>query len=321
MSKSTITLFLLLFLVQLSRAANAKACYFPDKSVAENDTACTSDTVSICCQAGATCLDNGLCFDPDGSAVGGYIRGSCTDKTWASSSCPQYCTYGESSRKLQVRNRKLITAVTDNATAGLYNSLSDAGVVSCGNDGFCCESDPLAKCDCQTGDGIFTISGDLKPFTTIFSSASTKSSAKTTSTKVATTTTSGAGTTLSKTTSTSSASSSPTNTSSPASSNNTALKVGLGVGLPLGCALVGVLGVLSYFLRRRQRQQKAAAEPDPSSVQFIPPTGPTEYYKPDATKVYEAPGSETFPAPQRAPTQIYEAPATEVYRNDHEMPA
>jgi len=93
MSKPLNGLFLLLYLVTLSRAANV-ACYFPDNSVAINDTACTEATVSTCCQAGATCLDNGLCFDPFGSAVGGYIRGSCTDKTWASVDCPQYCTYG-----------------------------------------------------------------------------------------------------------------------------------------------------------------------------------------------------------------------------------
>ncbi|KAF4222367.1 hypothetical protein CNMCM5878_005649 [Aspergillus fumigatiaffinis] len=96
----------------LGQAVSAQTCYFPNGQQAINDTACTANSVSICCQRGATCLGNGLCFDPFGSAVGGYIRGSCTDRSWQSSNCPQYCTY-------------------DNKTAGLYNTLSDAGVLSC----------------------------------------------------------------------------------------------------------------------------------------------------------------------------------------------
>ncbi|KAE9376588.1 hypothetical protein N431DRAFT_542146 [Stipitochalara longipes BDJ] len=295
MSRFTSFLFLLLFVVHTSWAATAKTCYFPDGNPATKDTACKSATVSTCCQEGATCLDNGLCFDPFGSAVGGYIRGSCTDKTWASADCPQYCTY-------------------DNATAGLFNSLSDAGVLSCGNPGYCCESDPLSKCDCQTGKGTFSISGDLKPFTTIPSSGSTTSTAtKATATKSLTTTTSSRTTTPTTATS-SSPTSSPTNTPTSAPTSNTALKVGLGVGLPLAAALVGVVGVLAYFLRRRQRQQK---DGDPSAVQFIPPADPTEY-KPDPNMVYEVPGNESFPMTQRAPTQIYEAPGTEIYRDVHE---
>jgi len=302
MSNFTSFLFLLLFVVHSSWAASSPTCYFPDGKNATKDTACKSATVSTCCQEGATCLDNGLCFDPFGSAVGGYIRGSCTDKTWASPDCPQYCTYGKPLHLLTSAGAKLMIIIIDNATASLYNSLSDAGVLSCGNSGYCCESDPLSKCDCQTGDGTFTISGDLKPFTTIASSGSTLStSAKTTSSGTTKPTTATSASTT--------PSSSPTNTSPPTS--NTALKVGLGVGLPLAAALVGVVGVLAYFLRRRQRQRK---DGDPSAVQFIPPTLPTEY-KPDPNQIHEAPANEIFAMAQRAPTQIYEAPGTEIYRD------
>ncbi|KAH8802239.1 hypothetical protein F5882DRAFT_435288 [Hyaloscypha sp. PMI_1271] len=225
-----------------------------DDEVAANDTACTSSTAGVCCQVGAAFIDNGLCFDPFGSAVGGYIRGSCTEKTLASSGCPQYCTYGLS---------------TDSATTGFYNSLSGAGVLSCGNEGFCCESDPPTRCNRQTGDGVFTISGDLKPFATINFFSGTKASSSTKkiahesphnhniqSQQISST----------KTSSTSSASLSTTNSSPPAIKGNTALKVGVGVGLPLAAARVGVVGVLAYFLRKRQRQQKGAADPDPSTV-------------------------------------------------------
>jgi hypothetical protein len=50
--------FLLPGLLALSAEAS-RQCYFPNHNVAVNDTACTANGVSICCQQGAACLDNG----------------------------------------------------------------------------------------------------------------------------------------------------------------------------------------------------------------------------------------------------------------------
>jgi hypothetical protein len=120
----------------LGQAVSAQTCYFPNGQQAIHDTACTANS-SICCQRGATCLGNGLCFDPFGSAVGGYIRGSCTDRSWQSSNCPQYCTYGEcSAASRNSESTPNLSYDLDNKTAGLYNTLSDAGVLSCGKGGF-----------------------------------------------------------------------------------------------------------------------------------------------------------------------------------------
>lgn len=86
--------FSLVFFLQPWRIL-AQTCYFPNGAIATNDIACTNGPAAICCEFTATCLDNELCFNPFGSAVGGYIRGSCTDISWESPSCPRFCNEGE----------------------------------------------------------------------------------------------------------------------------------------------------------------------------------------------------------------------------------
>lgn len=64
-------------------------CYFPDRTRLLNDQPCivngTED--SFCCGPQATCMSDKLCWD----GGTGYVRGSCTDVTWKSSACPQFC--------------------------------------------------------------------------------------------------------------------------------------------------------------------------------------------------------------------------------------
>jgi hypothetical protein len=64
----------------------SSTCYYPDKSIASNDLPCTNSTVSACCASDSYCLDNGLCIT---DMV--LNRGSCTDQTWKSAECAQYC--------------------------------------------------------------------------------------------------------------------------------------------------------------------------------------------------------------------------------------
>lgn len=47
-------------------------------------------SISLCCEFGDTCLANGLCVTPSGV----YYNGGCTDDTYQSATCPQYCTTG-----------------------------------------------------------------------------------------------------------------------------------------------------------------------------------------------------------------------------------
>ena len=74
---------------------NAK-CYFPDGSIATGDTPCnsaaTSNSVSACCGYSDICLDNALCLMQH--KLLRIVRGSCTDETWQSPQCAQYCSDG-----------------------------------------------------------------------------------------------------------------------------------------------------------------------------------------------------------------------------------
>lgn len=71
-------------------------CYIPDGSVAPQDTACRNDNdAAACCGQGYACLSNGICMSTgdeiqkDGAST--FVRGSCTDQSWRSNSCPQFC--------------------------------------------------------------------------------------------------------------------------------------------------------------------------------------------------------------------------------------
>ena len=76
---------------------NAQTCYSPDGSVMARDTPCHSpsigDGASACCDHGDVCLDNNLCLAQGGGEL--ISRGSCTDHTWQSPECSQYCSDGE----------------------------------------------------------------------------------------------------------------------------------------------------------------------------------------------------------------------------------
>jgi hypothetical protein len=69
---------------------HAQTCYYPNGLEAEGDSPCDPDNEhSACCgqSLGSACLSNKLCRAPNGNVV----RGSCTDRDWASPDCPQYC--------------------------------------------------------------------------------------------------------------------------------------------------------------------------------------------------------------------------------------
>lgn len=72
-------------------------CYYPNGDVAPNDTPCRDDTEnSLCCGQGYACLTNAICqatgdeLQKPGASE--FVRGSCTDDTFRSSSCPSFCT-------------------------------------------------------------------------------------------------------------------------------------------------------------------------------------------------------------------------------------
>jgi hypothetical protein len=69
-----------------------KKCYYPGFE-APGDHPCDPDAEeSVCCGTGggSMCLTNNACVRPGHDMA----RGSCTDKSWKSGACPQFCTKG-----------------------------------------------------------------------------------------------------------------------------------------------------------------------------------------------------------------------------------
>jgi hypothetical protein len=86
-----------LILGSLVQVHGQQKCYFRSGQLDVNDIPCTnlttlSDVDVPCCAPGRQCLENRICSnttgDPDPS------RGSCTDWSWQSGNCPQFCDSG-----------------------------------------------------------------------------------------------------------------------------------------------------------------------------------------------------------------------------------
>jgi hypothetical protein len=72
-----------------STKAEVPSCFYPNGGRAEGDYACNlTAEVSFCYAIGYSCLENKICAR---SGDVPYNRGSCTDQTWRSSDCPQFC--------------------------------------------------------------------------------------------------------------------------------------------------------------------------------------------------------------------------------------
>jgi hypothetical protein len=86
-------LFLLCFISLLAQGSRATSCYFPDGNLTTteaNDWSPCDPTaqVSTCCQSTHVCLSNNLCFD---NIFNHVLRGGCTNPSFPSPDCPQYC--------------------------------------------------------------------------------------------------------------------------------------------------------------------------------------------------------------------------------------
>ncbi|KAM7187628.1 hypothetical protein V8F20_010912 [Naviculisporaceae sp. PSN 640] len=85
-----------LLVISSSVLISAK-CYYPNGLTAL-DTPCTDSTEeSTCCGPGYACVGHEssffLCQNTNSSTddFSGFVRGSCTDKSWRSSNCPNVC--------------------------------------------------------------------------------------------------------------------------------------------------------------------------------------------------------------------------------------
>jgi len=87
-------LFLALYLFTDISVASNTTCYFPDGLESKGSPCNPTANVSTCCGPGFVCLSNGLCTPgPNDRKTYDYkfYRSSCTDSTWKSSACPNFC--------------------------------------------------------------------------------------------------------------------------------------------------------------------------------------------------------------------------------------
>ena len=66
------------------------ACYWPNQTIATDDTPCFAGRTSHCCGTNWDCLSSGVCRVQQGDRQFFY-RGTCNDKSWASPDCPSFC--------------------------------------------------------------------------------------------------------------------------------------------------------------------------------------------------------------------------------------
>ncbi|KAE9369220.1 hypothetical protein N431DRAFT_413025 [Stipitochalara longipes BDJ] len=223
----------------LTTEAAAPQCFYPDGVTVEpNHTPCNTTQVdSACCLPQDSCTAQGLCL---GTSNFNY-RGSCTDKSWQSNSCPQTC-------RLDPFTKQPFGAQTP--------------IISCSGPGaipneFCCNSVGKNCCTVapfglgSTGNafshGLDQLVLNLKNANNGISSSASSSSTQASSAKKPAT--------------------------KPSTPLSIASTVGLAIGIPLGALVLGVLGFLFWREKRR-------ATPKISRSGIIVDPGKRAYFEP-----------------------------------------
>ena len=276
-----ILLFISMCFLMNAIAVDTQQCYYPDGSKS-NHTLCrplSSDQASACCPGSNICLDNSLCLTQ--TSYGAIIRGSCTDPTWQSDECPRYCQDGkfqifpciefvffllwDSTSVVCLDKEKSLTLLHLSVSTHTFTSIFAV------HDGwhFCCADIDSSSNQCSistrgsrapfrgpAGKVIFNrTTGSTSPNSmdviTVTVSSSNLVSATVSSAATATVSSATAPLTI-----TTNPSNPPVYANSPPSSEKST-KVGLEVGVPLGLAFLGTLGLL---WRQRTRELGARTE-------------------------------------------------------------
>ncbi|OJD14218.1 hypothetical protein ACJ73_09105 [Blastomyces percursus] len=115
-------------------------CYYRNGNVTPADVPCHDTGPSTCCPVGYACLSNNVCVNPKAeNETVGYIRGSCTDKSWRAGQCPAFCIRGgkpwndtlggvQPMRKCENTDEDLYYCVDDNVGAVDCDAKNDAVV-------------------------------------------------------------------------------------------------------------------------------------------------------------------------------------------------
>lgn len=92
------TFLLLTVLSSISAVRAAKQCFFPNGTAGDWTPCNEQQEHSACCAPEDACLSNNYCFQqrpaPDQYSLR-ISRGMCTDQSWESPNCPDYCSDGK----------------------------------------------------------------------------------------------------------------------------------------------------------------------------------------------------------------------------------
>ena len=226
-------------------------CYYPDSvTVATQDVPCNGGSSnSVCCGPGYACLSNNVCmrtndsFDP--STFGIYARSSCTDRNWLSAACPSFC---------------------------LGSNDTGEGMAKCENsdtDDYCCGEQPECNSNCDNGTVVIRFQGTPTALTTI--------GVTSTESRVLSTDESSKRTESASPTTTKSRATEPSTVPEIRSQSRTELKVGVGVGVPLGIITFVLAGYVIWIKMGR-----------PKPPHLPPDNGPTYRDKNRGVSPYEA---------------------------------
>ncbi|KAK0704466.1 hypothetical protein B0H67DRAFT_350426 [Lasiosphaeris hirsuta] len=227
----------------LAGIAESANCYKVDGKLQDTKYGwkpCNPDAAaSPCCSAIDYCLDNGLCLNA--GVVNNYITvQGCTDPTWGGS-CRKYC-------------------------AGSMDSNGYVGITICDGSNNACCGDKGTCCSGETFPLPFFTNLKHPP-----KSESTSQDSTTTTTPLALPTSSGTGS-PSQTPKTSSPGAPTSSDPAAAANSDQVLKVGLGVGLPLGLLLLAIIAYLIWELRKRKAvagDMKTMAYQTPDNVNVV----------------------------------------------------
>ena len=135
-----------LLLVVASSLQVYTSCYYPDGTYSPLDRPCIDNDSqeSFCCGLAFTCLSDKVCYTGNQSVLGysTYLRGSCTDQSFRSSACPQFCSSAYSSCMWSPVTDKLV---------GVANANEGGIMFQCGSqtDSYCCSPNDT-PCSCET---------------------------------------------------------------------------------------------------------------------------------------------------------------------------
>lgn len=272
-----------------THALGANTCYFPN-GVASTDEPCDPTALfTQCCGSRSACLTNGLCILEASNDTGiNYARGTCTDKSWGSSLCPQQCTLNQDT--------------PGNASAYDFRT-NGVQVWQCGSQGFadeakyCCESDAERQRCCSTQAAVFTLQGAVVGASTSASTTSTLSSSSSSSRSTSAPVSTPAPTPPPSRSSATASSATPPPTqpasSQPREPGPSAIGIGAGVGGAV--VLVLLIALALFFVRRHQRAKRRGGAMERLDISELHGTA-------------------------KQPVEIWTLPA-EVYTQPHELPS